>query len=79
MTSLWDYVFLNIGTPEKFAEITLKFDQGGFTIMRPNDAEGIANDQTAPLGHLMLSDKLIKGATWGSDHLGWMAQDHGNL
>ena len=46
-----------IWTPEKFAKITLKFKQGGFTIremhLHPKDADRMLNsvdsDQTAPL------------------------------
>ena len=45
-----------ISDTRKFAVITLKVDQDGFSlkVMHPKDAEGIANsvdlDQTAPLG-----------------------------
>ena len=45
-----------ISDTQKFAVITLKVDQDGFSlkVMHPKDAEGIANsvdpDQTAPLG-----------------------------
>ena len=48
--------FINIGTPEKFAVINLKFEQKGQTlrVFCQNGANGIANsedpDQTAPLG-----------------------------
>ena len=38
-------------TPEVFAVIILKFEQVGFAVIRPKDADGIANsvdpDQTA--------------------------------
>ena len=38
----------------KIAVIILKFEQSGFTVMCPKDADGIANsldpDQTAPIG-----------------------------
>ena len=37
---------------QKFVVITLKFEQGGFTVMNPKDADRMANsvdpDQTAP-------------------------------
>ena len=42
---------LKFRIPEKFAVITLKFEQGGSTIMCPKGADGMANsvdpDQTA--------------------------------
>ena len=39
--------FLKIRTPEKFAVITLKFEQGGFTIrvMHPKDVDRVANTE----------------------------------
>ena len=51
--------FLNVLTPKKFAIITLKFEQDGFTkrVMHPKDAAGIANsvdsDHTAPRSSLI--------------------------
>ena len=45
---------LNILTPQKFAVITLKFEQDGFTVENVSKRYGMANsvdpDQTAPLG-----------------------------
>ena len=51
--NIYTVKLLKILTPEIFAVIILKFEQGVFTVrvMRPKDAEGIANsvdpDQTA--------------------------------
>ena len=52
--------FLNIRTPENIAVITLKIEQSGSTIKRPQDVDGMANsvdpDQTAPAGAEEQSD-----------------------
>ena len=54
-----------ISNTGKFAVITLKAEQWGFSlrVMHPKDAEGIANsvapDQTAPLGAVWSVSALI--------------------
>ena len=65
---------LNIGTPETFAVISLKFEQRGFTIETcPKDIDGIANsvdpDQTAPLGAVWSGSALF-AQTCLSENLG---------
>ena len=56
---------LNVRTPKKFAVITQKFEQDGFTVrvMHLKDAAGIANsvdpDQTAPLGAVWSGSALL--------------------
>ena len=59
---------LNIRTPKKFAVITLKFKQDGFT-ENPKDAAGIANsvdlDQTA-----VWSGSALFAQTYQSKNLG---------
>ena len=68
---------LKIRTPEKFVVITLKFEEGGFTIgycilLHPEDADNIANsvdpDQTAPHLGLHCRPRRICPKTW--DHYG---------
>ena len=60
----------------KFAVITLKVEQGGFTLraMRPKGAEGIANsvdpDQTTPLGAVWSGSALF-AQTCLFEILGW--------
>ena len=72
---------LKLRTPETYAVITLKFEQGGFTIyrvMHPNDADRMANsvdpDQTAPLGAVWSGSTLFAQA-FLSENLGslWYA------
>ena len=68
---------LNLRTPQKFAVITLKFEQDGSTqkIMHPKDAARIANsvdpDQTAPLGAVWSGSALF-AQTYLSENLGWI-------
>ena len=49
-------VKIQIRTPQKIAEISPKFEQGGHRIMHPKSADRIANsvdpDQTAPSGQI---------------------------
>ena len=48
--------FLKFWTPEKFTVINLKCEQGGFArVMRPKDAEGLANSVGPDLGLHCLS------------------------
>ena len=62
-----------ISDTRKFAVITLKVEQDGFSLMHPNDAEGIANsvdpDQTAPLGAVW-SGSVLFAQTCRSENLG---------
>ena len=67
---------LKFQTPEKFAAITLNFEQCGFItyrVMHPKDADGIANsvdpDQTAPLGAVWSGSALFAQSCL-SDNLG---------
>ena len=71
---LWTYLstikILNIWTPQKFAVITLKFEQNSFT---EEDAARIANsvdpDQTAPVGAVWSGSALF-AQTYLSENLG---------
>ena len=61
--------------PEKLAVITLKFEQGGFTIMHPKDdteLQSVDPDQTVPLG----SGSALFAKTCLSENLGSLQNIH---
>ena len=75
--------FLKIWTPEKFAVITLKFEQWLYhRVMSPKGAEGMANsvdpDQTAPRS----GSTLFLGAVWSGSTLfaqNYLSENLGSL